>query len=698
MKDLTAWFSRQAARARRVVYLEDALLGGRFAGYAWHRLRFFLARYVLSLILHTVQVILLYKFFPLRQFQSLLIVQAVAALVSGFWWGSLEAMRARVRTLQRERQSHHLPQEIAGWLNLSLRLAAVVILGLALRFLAPMALGHKGWSFGPADLYLAAILLRLALDLVARTYHSGVYALRRVFRPLPSILATELLGFGAVLAFWPWLRTWSLPLAFLVSTLAGQALLYRFTSRAYSQLGLPVWPSGPEKKWSRPVVSCWREWLAAGSSYALMRLDSLLVLGLFRFERGRPEEAVSLALLFFLLAPTVRAGFEWAQLFYFDLKRLETPLQKNLKMRFEGNVLKLAACLGLGFWAMAALAGTIFTGRSLGSLYWLLLLFFPVRSFLAALQMKSYAEGQYRLLLLSGVVSLAGLAILRWFVLGEGARLAGAALALALSASVFLPRRDSPFLRPGGRGLRCLPDWLAETMEVKGPLTVSALSLASDPAAKQGRRRTGSDWVQFQFARTLAGRLGGQGAAAMSGPNRIVWFETSRPESHAKALKPRVDPHWILSNSAGWTESIRSTGHQSDGNSALREAAAMGLFGSVLDSESFSAEKSVTALKVEEEFRKWAPEGIVFDPGRPEPAGLRTLAPAERRGVLLEALSFISGTRAFPSRSLFHVTAFAEKGALRLIFLIDRRKPYALKAGWERLLRRYNLEAALSGR
>ena len=250
MKDLAAWFSRQAARARRVVYLEDALLGGRFAGYAWHRLRFFLARYILSLVLHTVQVILLYKFFPLRQFQSLLLVQAAAALVSGFWWGSLEAMRARVRTLQRERQSHHLPQEIACWLNLSLRLAAVVVLGLALRFLAPMALGRKGWSFGPADLYLAAILLRLALDLVARTYHSGVYALRRVFRPLPSILATELLGFGAVLAFWPWLRVWSLPLAFLVSTLAGQALLYRFTSRAYSQLGLPVWPSGREKKCS----------------------------------------------------------------------------------------------------------------------------------------------------------------------------------------------------------------------------------------------------------------------------------------------------------------------------------------------------------------------------------------------------------------------------------------------------------------
>jgi len=693
MTDLSAWFRGQAARARRVIYLEDALLGRRFAAYAWYRLRFFLARYLLSSVLHTLQVILLFKFFSLRQFQGVLLVQAASALASGFWWGSLEAMRARVRTLQRDRQSHRLPQEIAQWLSLSLRLAAAVVLCLILGVLA--ALGVKGRSFGPADLYLAAVLLRLALNLVARTYHSGAYALRRVFRPLPSILAIELLGFGAVLAFWPWLRTWSLPLAFLVSTLAGQALLFRFTKRAYQQLGLPVWPWGGKNKQTRPILSSWREWLAAGTSYALMGLDSLLVLGLFRFGRGRAE-AAGLALLFFLLAPTVRAGFEWAQLFYFDLKRLETPLHRNLKMRFDRNVLKLAACLGLGFWAAASGAYAVFSGRSWW-VYALLLPFFMVRSWLAALQMKSYSEGRYRLLFLSGVVSLAGLVAIPWSGLAESARLGALILALALSVLVLILGRAGPFLRPLGRGLRCLPEWLAEAQQVRGSLAVSALDLDPGLGARQEKWRSGSDWVPFQFARRLAIRLDRQGAAAMAGPNRIVWFETAPRGSGAKSRRPRLDPYWLVANSAGWTESIRSTGLHPDGRSALGEAAARGFFGPELDTAAVLAMKPLTVEEVEREFRRWEPEGIVFDPARPAPASLRTLGPSERRGVLLEALSFVSGTRPFPIRTPFHVTAFAQEGGLRLIFLLDRKKPQALKAGWESLLRRLNLEAALRG-
>jgi hypothetical protein len=366
-------------------------------------------------------------------------------------------------------------------------------------------------------------------------------------------------------------------------------------------------------------------------------------------------------------------------------------------MRFDRDVFKLAAGLGLAFWAVAALAGTIFLAKSLGAIYGLLLLFFPVRSMLAALQMKSYAEGRYSLLFLSGVVSLAGLAALRWAPLGAGARLAGLTLALALGAAIFIPGRHSPWRQPQGRGLRCLPDWLTETLEVKCPLAISALTLASDPAARQGRR-TGAGWVQFQFARTLAARLGEQGAAAMSGPNRIVWFDTGRAKLRAGSRRRRLETDWVLANSAGWTESLRSTGFQPKGKSALQAALALGLFGPELDAAALSAEKPLTAVDVEAEFRKWAPGGIVFDPSRSEPAGLRALAPSERRGILLEALSFISGASPFPNRTPFHVTAFVQGGALRLIFLIDRRKPYALKAGWGSWLWRRNLEAALNGR
>ena len=44
MTRLETWWTRAARRAERAVRLEDALLGGRFAAYAVHRLRYLGAR------------------------------------------------------------------------------------------------------------------------------------------------------------------------------------------------------------------------------------------------------------------------------------------------------------------------------------------------------------------------------------------------------------------------------------------------------------------------------------------------------------------------------------------------------------------------------------------------------------------------------------------------------------------------------
>jgi hypothetical protein len=128
---------------------------------------------------------------------------------------------------------------------------------------------------------------------VTLTLHSGIYALRRVYRPLPAMVAAELAGLLLVPALWPWLARWSFPVAMLASTVIATAVVLHYTTRLYGLLGwLPV-------RLARPAVSRGvaardlREFFFAGASYALMKLDALLMLAMFR---SRPDATSGIGL------------------------------------------------------------------------------------------------------------------------------------------------------------------------------------------------------------------------------------------------------------------------------------------------------------------------------------------------------------------------------------------------------------------
>ncbi len=97
MRDIEAWFQKEAARAARTPLLEDALIGGRFFPYAAYRLRYFALRTLVAAALHAVKIVLAFRFFSPRSFVAVLVVQSAATHVSGFWWGSLEVRRVKVR-------------------------------------------------------------------------------------------------------------------------------------------------------------------------------------------------------------------------------------------------------------------------------------------------------------------------------------------------------------------------------------------------------------------------------------------------------------------------------------------------------------------------------------------------------------------------------------------------------------------------
>ncbi len=682
---LDAWFARQAGREARTVYLEEALLTGEFGPYARYRLRYFFLRHLLEAVLHLVRVLLLYAIFSASSFVHLVLVTAVAGLLGSFWWGALEGLRARVRERFRDAKTHLVPGEISRWLGLAAIISTVLVL-LPVGWIA-WDVGHAGAEFSVLHLYLLAVGLRLALDLPTLTFHSGIYAVRRIYRPLPAIVTLELVGFLVVLALWPWLGPWCFPVAMLAGTFASTAVLLHYTARLYRFFGFLPLPAPAGLGW--PRWSAIREFFAAGAAHALMKLDAFLVLALLH-ANPRRGEMVQLFVLFFGISPAVRAGFDWAHLFYFDLKRLEVRAFANLKRRYDRFLVGLSVKMGILIWGLACLFGTLAVQQPLGALYWLLGPFFVSRSALALVQIRAFSERRYAELLGSGVLLLAGIGALRVWV-GDGRhRLAVLIVLTTLVVALLRVRQGGARAQPGASTIRPLPEWLAELGGVSGTVLVRSARLWTPP----GRRRQGAAparetrWRQRQIAKRIARHLGPRGAVTTIRPDWVTWYERSPNGSNP-------DEAWLLALGGGFLQWVGSTGPQNDGLTALAVARRRRL----LDPGLYPGRHARGGRRAPDNLRRSflaiVPDGVVYAPDQPAPELFRALSSKEKRQILLDAAYFVSELRVNPTPSRFEVTAFAADGEIKLVFLVSRAVDPRVRGRWARLIRSAILESAL---
>jgi hypothetical protein len=667
------------------VVLEDALLGDRVWAYSWYRLRFFFVRYVVASAIHTVKVLLLFQIFSLRSFTTILLVQVAAGLVGSFWWGSLEVLRGGVRDLLRTSQPHRIPAQVNRWMTFAVQLSALTLLA---------GLGWVGWRamhaghFGPVDLYLVSVVLRLGLELTIRCYHSGIYALRRIYRPFAAILGLELVSFAGILCLWPFVGPWALPIGALLSTVVGAMLTARYTARAYRSFGFKSRPALRLTSFRLPFSGAWRSWLAGGASYGLMRMDALLVLALFGTgiaSSGPPR----LAVIFFVLSPTVRAGFEWAQLFYFDLKRLEVRPFGNLKARFERHVSRLAWILGMVFWAMACVVATAFYRHWLGDLYLLLLPFFVSRSLVAAAQIRAYSQEAFLDLTVSGLLITGGFVAVAMAADGERARVLLLAAAVLLGLAYLLGRRRAIDRRERNRQVLWFSEWLSELADVGGPVSVGVARFdasGDEPAqAPSTRWERENRWRHWRVARGMARRLDETGRVALAGDGRIAWFER-RPGA--------LQETWVLRTGAGMISSIDRTPVCPTGREALEKARDRALLLDPFPRRAPESEGNVEGSR--RAFEAIVPGGLAFSPDESAVPALRSLSSADRRSVMLRAAQYARDLRVVGGRFSHEVTSLSVGGELRLIFLVNASTPADVRARWRRKVRRLNLEAAVS--
>jgi hypothetical protein len=401
-------------------------------------------------------------------------------------------MRGHVRDLHREGKTRFVPKVLARWFGLALIVcAALLLLTIGWAFLDSI---RPGRTFDVFHLYVLAVVFRLVLGVLGRTFHSAVYAIRRIYRPFFAIVGVELLGFVATLLLWPSCGVWSFPLAQIPVGIVAAILTFTYVARVYRFLGLQPLPWRSDRS-LRGVVPrmLTREFFMAGCAYGFMQLDYVLVVALF-YGAHQSSSGYRLFIFFYLIGPFIRSGYEWAQLFYFDLKRLELDLFSYFKQRFTRLVRWAALVIGLLFWLLTSICGTILVQQSLGMVYGLLLLFFLVRSQLAFNQIRAFAERRYGALMSMGILIIAGVWLARWAVSAEAERLA--LFSIVLLAAVICLGINSGFGVRLDRRTRMLslPDWLARLQRRRRAVRErrgERAKAAPGVPIRRGRRGTG---------------------------------------------------------------------------------------------------------------------------------------------------------------------------------------------------------------
>jgi hypothetical protein len=681
MLEITEWLDRHARRARRRPTLEAALLSRNLWPYLCYRLQYFGLRLTARLAVHVVTFLFIYRVFSRSAFVATVAAQAVAAFSANFWWGALETLRGRIRALRRDGQPHLIEFEAARWLSLAERLAAAVV-ALAVAWRVWRAVDER-WP-GPAEIYQTVIFFRLALQLVTLTLHSGVFAIRRIYRPPWAIVAVELAGFATALAFWPIAGTWGLPIASLLSALVSNALLTKYTLQTYRLLGIrPRSLLHATVRGLLPAGVPWCESGIAGLANAAIKIDTLLVFAAVGLD-GLGERRPLVVALVYLLGPVVRATQDWAQLFYFDLKRLELELLARIRARYDRLVWALAWWVGASLWAVGGLLAVFAFQAPAPAAYLFLFPVFLVRSVLSIAQIRAFATGRYGLALATAAAWIAATMLL----LGDGnERLKGAlAFGGGVLACTLPPRGRDRTLRAGGEAsVFPVVGWLAELGAAEEPTRIRAVQLAprADSMRDDPRQAVTTWWATTRIARRIAKRLSDAGAAAVIWPHRVVWHECG--------ARGRISREWLVRAAGGRLIDVVDTGILPDGPRALQKARAAGLFGSTGRAGSAGIDSDGVGEDLTRRFRRLCPRGAIYTTDAPPPPWLDALPNSDKRRILSDAFAFARDFRPASRRSFYDVTVLAADGSVRIIFVQDARTDRRRRARWRSLVRDANV-------
>lgn len=658
MEKIERWLRSQRRWEANRPGLEMALMGSRFGTYSSYRLRYLLIRLVFRCVLLLAETwFFLGIMAAVSDFLLIIALRHVMWLSATLIWGGLEPLRNDIRQVAKASiWSARTRQRLALMTTTALfratcggvGLILVTALGLGLVFAA-------GYISGLAALCILAVAVRIGVNLPLRTYHAGIYALRRVYYPVWLLLLVDTLDILLVLVLWPLLGLAALPCAILIGCAVSSVATMVMCRDAYraKQINPPrlVFVPGrpaPAGSFSRQKLTTILRFAFAN---ALTEVDSVLVLLVAGMAVTRPDMLAFLSVLH-VVYPFTQATQQWSRLFYFDFMRLQLGAGSALRRQFETRLKHTALVFSLLLWAAAGLCALLVSPSSDTLLFVAVLApFFVSRAQLALRQIRAFSYYDF-----SGLLRIAALLVVGGTLIA--ATTESLPLGLLLLAILFMlaGRRTALNQSVGADHRQCstktLPQWLASLATVQQAVIISGARFHSqvEPAA-------------VIAAAQKLGQLLDRGSLCTLNANALAWFEPA-------GGKPQITPQVIVQSGLGAAVSIFEPLHFTSGQQALADTAVRGMLGLATDHASAGA--SPQRADICAHFRRIFPSGCIYDLQRWKLEAPATLTPEKERALLRSALcsQYLGG--AGSETGCFHaVTALCIGGEPSLLFLVE---------------------------
>jgi hypothetical protein len=664
---LRAYIRKQGAKGAGRPSIEDVLLGGRFSTYAVYRLAVFMVARCLGTVTHVLELTVLLSLFSSKRLIGSFVAQQGTVLALAFFWGCLEVMRARLRE---ETAKTEMIRRVEHWLSWALWLGVAVTL---VPFAGLAVLAVTGRHPPVLGLYVAVCCLRLGVDLVTRTYYSGVWALGRVHRPALSILITEPIGLVAIVLSYRVLGLYAFIIGLVATTAVSRGLAIYYTRRTYRLLRMPSPRFGLFRFTRRlPGSASLLTVLKGGAANLTTRLGSILVLATLIGPLVAEASYTPLVLGLQVSAVLLGATTYYTQVFYHDFRRLEADAFARLRRRLERRLVPTAIAVGTLLWALSALVLYFFLGAwNLVAPVVLLLPVYLVLPCVSILQLREFVRGEFVRLLVSAMAVWIAMAVGGFLI--EEPQMHSWSLTLALSLFAGVVVLALPFGRrkPSTTGVHAsLQAWVRSVSAVRGPVRVGRIAM---PAATSGQCTL--------VAQRIAERLGSAGGVlALAPARRVLYYERGRPE---------LTRAGIVVLAGGKVKSLDETAMCRDGCEAMAEAER-----GLLVVRRGSAD-SCTPSSLIDAFRQAFRCGLVADlrTGRLSP-DLTEIDRRTRRAIFRDAerecrLGTTSG-----QLSSFEVTSYRPGGELRILFAVPRSEPADVRQAWRDRIAAANWDAS----
>ncbi len=379
---------KQSARYRSIYSLIFGVGGFRYFIY---RTRLQFMNLSARIVLHALEYFLIFHTMPSFLLPVMLLRVSVIAIESG-WWGMMDGMRQRIRSLHEKSDASAIRREIEDWVAIAQRMALIV-----------MCIGAGATVFlsdtASQAVLTIAFTLYLSARLILRTLYSGVYALRRIYVRFEWIVAAEFTVFAVAWMLKPILGEWTLPACIITAGVLSSLISFHFVRYSLEFMQLSPRKLIMPLDLSRMLRSYqFSQLWAPGLAMVSTRIHDIVFIVALQFGDSRGVETTGLLFAFYLIIPAVRTAMGWTQILYFDLVRQHLDTFKGFRGYFERLGLVYALFYGVAI-ATIAVAVLYYSMPESISYFSLVVLYIVFSSVLGLIQISLFTRERYYLLI-----------------------------------------------------------------------------------------------------------------------------------------------------------------------------------------------------------------------------------------------------------------------------------------------------------